>query len=95
MNKQFDVESAFNQYFNKVESYGLRSERFFEDVKYAFVKDNPKALIEWMKASFVMGAKAAAIECLTICEELGDNGMDGHYCADKINKTFGVKEWLK
>ena len=27
-------------------------------------------------------------ECLTICEELGDKGMDGHYCADKISKTF-------
>ena len=33
-------------------------------------------------------------ECLTICEDLGDKGMDGHYCADKIFKTFGVKEWL-
>jgi hypothetical protein len=27
-------------------------------------------------------------ECLNICEELGDKGMDGHYCADKISKTF-------
>ena len=27
-------------------------------------------------------------ECLTICEELGDKGMDGHYCADAISKTF-------
>jgi hypothetical protein len=27
-------------------------------------------------------------ECLTICEELGDKGMDGHYCADEISKTF-------
>lgn len=27
-------------------------------------------------------------ECITICEELGDKGLDGHYCADKINKTF-------
>jgi hypothetical protein len=27
-------------------------------------------------------------ECLGICEELGDKGMDGHYCADKISKTF-------
>ena len=69
MNKQFDVESAFNQYFNKVESYGLRSERFFEDVKYAFVKDNPKALIEWMKASFVMGARAAAKECVEVVKQ--------------------------
>ena len=27
-------------------------------------------------------------ECLNICEEMGDNGKDGHYCADKIVKTF-------
>ena len=27
-------------------------------------------------------------ECLNICEDMGDNGMDGHYCADKISKTF-------
>jgi hypothetical protein len=33
-------------------------------------------------------AELIVMECLTICEELGDKGMDGHYCADKINKTF-------
>jgi hypothetical protein len=27
-------------------------------------------------------------ECLSICEELGDKGMDGHYCADAISKKF-------
>ncbi len=27
-------------------------------------------------------------ECLNICEDMGDNGMDGHYCADKITKIF-------
>lgn len=32
--------------------------------------------------------EAIVLECMTICEELGDKGMDGHYCADKINKTF-------
>jgi hypothetical protein len=31
-------------------------------------------------------------ECLSICEELGDKGMDGHYCADKILKHFGVDQ---
>ena len=30
-------------------------------------------------------------ECLTICENFGDKGMDGHYCADEIKKHFGVK----
>jgi len=29
-------------------------------------------------------------DVLTICEELGDKGMDGHYCVDKIRKEFGV-----
>jgi len=27
-------------------------------------------------------------ECLNICEDMGDKGKDGHYCADKIAKTF-------
>jgi len=27
---------------------------------------------------------------MSICEELGDKGMDGHYCVDKIRKEFGV-----
>ena len=33
-------------------------------------------------------AQLIVMECLTICEDLGDKGMDGHYCADEINKTF-------
>ena len=27
-------------------------------------------------------------DCLNICEEMGDNGKDGHYCADAIIKLF-------
>jgi len=27
-------------------------------------------------------------ECLNICEDMGNNGKDGHYCADKIAKIF-------
>jgi hypothetical protein len=27
-------------------------------------------------------------DCMSICEEQGDKGMDGHYCADAISKTF-------
>ena len=29
-------------------------------------------------------------ECMSICEDLGDKGLDGHYCVDKIRKEFGV-----
>lgn len=28
-------------------------------------------------------------ECMNICEELGDKGLDGHYCVDKIKEHFG------
>jgi hypothetical protein len=27
-------------------------------------------------------------KCLSICEDMGDNGKDGHYCADEIARTF-------
>lgn len=29
-------------------------------------------------------------DVMSICEEMGDKGMDGHYCVDKIRKEFGV-----
>jgi hypothetical protein len=29
-------------------------------------------------------------DAMSICEDLGDKGLDGHYCVDKIRKEFGV-----
>jgi len=29
-------------------------------------------------------------DCMSICEDLGDKGQDGHYCVDKIRREFGV-----
>jgi hypothetical protein len=29
-------------------------------------------------------------DVMSICEEQGDKGLDGHYCVDKIRKEFGV-----
>jgi len=32
-------------------------------------------------------------DVMSICEDLGDKGQDGHYCVDAIRrKYFGVKE---
>ena len=36
-------------------------------------------------------AELLIMECMSICEDLGDKGLDGHYCADEIVKHFGVK----
>ena len=29
-------------------------------------------------------------DVMSICEEMGDRGMDGHYCVDKIRREFGI-----
>lgn len=30
-------------------------------------------------------------DVMSICEDLGDKGMDGHYCADAIRNKFGLR----
>ena len=35
-------------------------------------------------------AMAIASDCMDICEELGDDGFDGHYCVDAIRSVYGV-----
>jgi hypothetical protein len=51
--------------------------------------------VNYMGSNSILFQKFAELiiyECLSICEELGDKGMDGHYCADKILKYFGVNQ---
>ena len=36
-------------------------------------------------------AKLILEDVISICEGLGDKGMDGHYCVDAIRNKFGVK----
>ena len=31
-------------------------------------------------------------DVMSICEDLGDKGMDGHYCGDAIRNKFGLKD---
>ena len=35
-------------------------------------------------------AELILMDVMSICEELGDKGQDGHYCVDKIRRVFGV-----
>ena len=32
-------------------------------------------------------------DVLSICEDLGDRGMDGHYCVDAIAKKYSMNQW--
>ena len=32
-------------------------------------------------------------DVMSICEVLGDKGMDGHYCVDAIAKKYSMHQW--
>ena len=61
------------------------NERILELAKQAGLKFPSEDALSPVELKF---AELIIQECLNICEELGDNGKDGHYCADKIAKTF-------
>mgnify|MGYP006267634609 CR=1 FL=1 len=42
-------------------------------------------------AGYKKFAELIVQECYSICEDIGDKGLDGHYCADEIKRTFGVE----
>lgn len=46
----------------------------------------PLALVSREDLELLIGSVIR--ECLDICEEHGDSGKDGHYCADDISKAF-------
>lgn len=67
------------------ERIGKLAKQAYEDV----IKHTPSFLVtkELYEQKF---AELILQDVMSICEDLGDKGMDGHYCVDKIRKEFGV-----
>lgn len=56
-------KEKFSKWFNQIESFGLKSERFYDDlddVKTGKISSN--ILINWLEAAFEAGAEAKAKE---------------------------------
>jgi hypothetical protein len=58
--------------------------------KYA--DDNFRGEPTWSEAFESKFAELIVRECTNICEELGDKGLDGHYCVDKIKEHFKIQK---
>jgi hypothetical protein len=54
-----------------------------------YTKDN-FGVGHWDMPEFKKFSELLLQDCMSICEDLGDKGLDGHYCVDKIRKEFGV-----
>jgi hypothetical protein len=50
-----DVSRKFDQWWNQLEGFGLRSERFYADVDRA----DPAQLVQWLRAAYMQGAQDA------------------------------------
>jgi hypothetical protein len=50
-----DVLNKFDQWWNQLEGFGLRSERFYADVDRA----DPAQLVQWLRAAYMQGVQDA------------------------------------
>ena len=67
----------------------MKLDEIIEDCEIIF--DNPDARVPLSLVSredLYLLMRTVIQECLDICEVRGDGGMDGHYCADDIQKLF-------
>lgn len=63
MNENFtNLNESFEKYFNELEGYHLRSERFYEELRSM----TPERMVEWLRAAFIEGAKCAANDTLNL-----------------------------
>ena len=76
--------------FTTAGDYMKMNERIKELSEQAekYADDNFRGEPTWSEAYESKFAELIIQECLNICEEMGDNGKDGHYCADEIARTF-------
>lgn len=67
MSRIFAPEKAFENYYLEQEVFGLRAERFAQDVASA---DVPK-MKEWLRAAFLQGAQLASKDVLDALSDFG------------------------
>ena len=68
MGKVTDFNEKFEEYFHELEGFGLRSERFFEDMENS--KDSG-IFIDWLKAAYWSGVRDAAKDAVETLDDYG------------------------
>ena len=56
----------------------------------------PGDVIDWScryDDEFKKFAELILEDVMSICEDLGEKGMDGHYCVDAIAKKYLMHQW--
>jgi hypothetical protein len=59
MNNITDIEEIFEEWFNELEGFSYRSERFWDDFYYASRSGDTDCIIKWLKSAVQIGYDAA------------------------------------
>ena len=69
------------------------NERIRELVRQAGLDDADFPIENWDNVPLAKFAQLILEDAMSICEDLGDKGMDGHYCVDAIAKKYQMRQW--
>lgn len=57
-----DTKKAFEEWFEEMEGYSFRSERFYDDFDYAAKTGDYEMIVKWLQAAFEEGYKKKSNE---------------------------------
>jgi len=83
---------AMKQALDAIETYspeymhGLPKEHYIKALRQAIAEAEKRAGVELTDV---------LEDVMSICEDLGDKGMDGHYCVDAIAEKYQMRQWSK
>lgn len=72
MGKVIDLDEQFSTYFHELETYAMRSERFYSDVNANIpALDKSLLMLKWLQAAFNQGARVMAQDTLDTLDDYG------------------------
>lgn len=73
MGNVVDLKEKFKEYFNEIESFGMRSERFYADIRMLCMtkKVKPEIMEAWVEAAFIAGCRAMAQDTIDTLRDYG------------------------
>ena len=58
--KKLEIKKQFDEWFEEMEGYSFRYERFWDDFDYAKDSKNNQSMVKWLRTAFEMGYYAGS-----------------------------------
>lgn len=85
MGTNIDLKQEFKNYFDELEGFALRSERFYAEFESGVMRE--KRIIKWLEAAYIAGARKMAQDTL---DTLGDYACAVSGCKPEVIKPEEV-----